>query len=361
MRAVQPTVGVNAVPEFLIHLDQPDSARHWTRIGTASLVVHIALLVGAVLLGKLPGPDARLFEANVAEKPRQVTKLVAPVIGSLTQRSPNRKELSKEFNIASLPPRPERNSINSPGAPAPPKPAQKFKAPVARPGAAAPSAPLPEAPATDVAQLKPQGPLPSIGVPGSIAPPPQIAAAEKPKLAFERPGAPSGIQQGIGRVPVPKPSIEDAMRQAARSAGSRGLSVGDEEEGGAPMMPGIRPGAAPGKIGSSVELLSDPQGADFVPYLRAVLAAVRRNWYAIIPESARMGRTGRVQVQFSIEKSGGLAKIVIASPSGARELDLAAVAGVTASNPFPPLPTDFRGNQVRLQFSFRYNGTATIR
>ena len=33
----------------------------------------------------------------------------------------------------------------------------------------------------------------------------------------------------------------------------------------------------------------------------------------------------------------------------------AAVAGISASNPFPPLPGDFKGNQVRLQFNFAYN------
>jgi outer membrane biosynthesis protein TonB len=36
-------------------------------------------------------------------------------------------------------------------------------------------------------------------------------------------------------------------------------------------------------------------------------------------------------------------------------LDRAAVAGISASNPFPPLPAEFRGEQIRLQFTFLYN------
>jgi TonB family protein len=110
----------------------------------------------------------------------------------------------------------------------------------------------------------------------------------------------------------------------------------------------------PGKLGSSIELMSDPMGVDFWPYLVKVLAAVRRNWYAVIPESARLGRTGRVIIQFAINRDGSVPKLVIAMPSGAEPLDRAAVAGISASNPFPPLPSDFKGSQIRLQFAFTY-------
>ena len=69
-----------------------------------------------------------------------------------------------------------------------------------------------------------------------------------------------------------------------------------------------------------------------------VLAAVRRNWLAVIPESARMGRRGPVLVQFIIDRRGGVPKLVIAESSGTAAFDRAAVAGISASNPLPPLP-----------------------
>ena len=102
-------------------------------------------------------------------------------------------------------------------------------------------------------------------------------------------------------------------------------------------------------------MLSDTQGVDFKPYLIRILSSVRRNWFAVMPESARFGRKGRVLIQFAINRDGSVPKLVIASGSGADALDRAAVAGISASNPFPPLPAEFKGNQVRLQFSFRYN------
>jgi TonB family protein len=96
-------------------------------------------------------------------------------------------------------------------------------------------------------------------------------------------------------------------------------------------------------------------GVDFKPYLIQILARVRKNWFAIIPETARMGVRGVVLLQFIIARDGHLEKVVIAVPSGTESLDRAAVASLSASVPFPPLPQDFRGKEVRLQFSFKYN------
>jgi len=90
------------------------------------------------------------------------------------------------------------------------------------------------------------------------------------------------------------------------------------------------------------------------PYLIQVLALVKRNWYAVIPESAHLGAQGLVELQFIIDRSGQVPKLVIATPSGSEPLDKAAVAGISASVPFPPLPSDFKGQQIRLQFAFKY-------
>jgi len=117
----------------------------------------------------------------------------------------------------------------------------------------------------------------------------------------------------------------------------------------------LTPEPSRGRTRSSLELLSEPRGVDFKPYLIRILASVKRNWTAIMPESARMGRRGRVVIQFIINRDGSVPKLVIATPSGADALDRAAVAGISATNPFPPLPAEFRGDSVRLQFVFLYN------
>jgi TonB family protein len=132
--------------------------------------------------------------------------------------------------------------------------------------------------------------------------------------------------------------------------------VGDAGDGVGGFGAGANLPPSPGKTGSNLELLTDPAGVDFRPYLIRVLAMVRRNWFAVLPESARMGnQRGRVLVQFSIDRAGKVPKLVISVPSGSQPLDRAAVAGISASNPFPPLPAEFKGEQIRLQFTFSYN------
>jgi TonB family protein len=74
-----------------------------------------------------------------------------------------------------------------------------------------------------------------------------------------------------------------------------------------------------------------------------------------MPESVKLGRRGKVAIQFSISRDGGVPKLVIAEASGAEALDRAAVAGISASVPFPPLPAEFKGDRIVLQMNFAYN------
>ena len=76
---------------------------------------------------------------------------------------------------------------------------------------------------------------------------------------------------------------------------------------------------------------------------------------AIWPDSAKTGRRGLVVIQFSIDRSGSVPKLVIASTSGITSFDRAAVAGISASSPFPSLPATYKGDQIRLSMAFSYN------
>ena len=104
-------------------------------------------------------------------------------------------------------------------------------------------------------------------------------------------------------------------------------------------------------------ILSDTLGVDFGPYLARIVYIVRRNWYSVIPESARLGQKGRVGIVFEILKDGSVPQLRLVASSGADPLDRAALAGIHASIPFPPLPEEFTGNHLVLQFIFLYNIT----
>ncbi len=310
--------------------------------GILSLALHAAGIAAllSVPLGGLPPKQATQILAQL----REPVKLVAPP-KELTQTAPNRGKVGKEFQLEDLLPRP------------------RLFQPPARPSTTRPASPVPAPPVLpEPPRLEPSqegiGHLPLLAQGSKPLPPPQIQTEEKPKLAFETPGAVRGVPQGtapLGALRPPGSSISELGRELARGGVGGGLVVGDlgEGVGGLGEMLNLPP--SPGYAGSALELLSDPQGVDFRPYLIQILSAVRRNWYAVMPESAKLGRRGRTVIQFAINRDGSVPKLVIAVPSGTEALDRAAVAGISASHPFPPLPREYQGQQIRLQFVFLYN------
>jgi len=107
-----------------------------------------------------------------------------------------------------------------------------------------------------------------------------------------------------------------------------------------------------------IEILTDTMGVDFGPYLQqVVLASVRKNWYNLIPDSAKapIEKKGKVIIEFSILKDGTVGGMKLVSTSGDVELDRGAWGGITASNPFRPLPDEFGGQYVAMRFTFYYN------
>jgi TonB family protein len=329
-------------PNLLMDWHESRDSRRWFRAGIGSVVVHILIVLIAFWVAGLDGPQLR----SVPEIVSNIQRVTLIVPSDLTQKAPNKSKVSKEVNVEDLKPR--RASEQR----LPPAPAPRIFHPPAPQKTEVQKAGTPDPPKLEAAATPPPPP-PAAGVPE--AKPPQIQPEEKPKLAFETPG-----QQGtspvhsLAKLPLPKTSLEDAIHDVARAGRQGNLSVSEIDQ--PPTLPETtRAPQLPGTPGSSLELLSDPMGVDFKPYLIQILARVRKNWFAVIPESARMGNRGVVLLQFIIDRTGQVPKLVIATPSGAESLYRAAVASISASVPFPPLPKDFRGKEVRLQFSFKYN------
>jgi TonB family protein len=103
-----------------------------------------------------------------------------------------------------------------------------------------------------------------------------------------------------------------------------------------------------------LDILSDTQGVDFGPYLQRLLHDVKENWYHLIPASASM-RRGKLAIEFAITKDGKVADMRLVASSGDVALDRPAWGSITASNPFPPLPSEFTGPYLALRFRFYYN------
>jgi TonB family protein len=214
------------------------------------------------------------------------------------------------------------------------------------PGAGAPPAPpaAQPAPAPQVAQNQPQQQP-------DQAPPPrqqnfdQTAKLQPPQTSAARPNFSLGNMSAGS-------AIEQAARAAAANRGTYGGDGGDY---------GLGQGRQPTEAIGPLDVLSDTMGVDFGPYLARVLHAVKMNWYNLIPEAARapLMKKGKVSIEFAIMKDGRVAGMQLAGTSGDVALDRAAWGGITASNPFPPLPGEFGGQYLALRFHFYYNPDKT--
>jgi TonB family protein len=343
--------GAEFSPTFVLDWHEARDSRRLWRAGIGTLVVHIGIFAMVALLDSLSGPPLRQGTEIVPDF-RKAVHLVLP--SDLTQKAPNKGKVAKEVNVEDLKPRPP-SLKRLPPAP----PVQAFKPPNPQPpGPPQPAAPhIAEPPKIETPATAQNAPpaLPAMSGTPKAPPPPQIQPVEQPKLAFETPGQNGASEdKGERKLTPPKDTVQDAVRDIARGGGGQGSFAGELDR--PPDLPAsIQRPTLPGQTGISPELLSDPLGADFKPYLKQILSLVQRNWLAVIPESARLGNRGVVELQFIIDRNGDVPKLVIATPSGSEALDKAAVAAVSASVRFPPLPSEFKGQQIRLQFAFKYN------
>jgi len=192
------------------------------------------------------------------------------------------------------------------------------------------------------------------------APPqPQQTPQQAPNTGFVQPSP--NNQQAQLQVPaqgrqVPSFSVPQtagsAIEQAARAAAANRGRNGGGEAGDYGLSQ--RSGA---KVLDQMEVLTDTMGVDFGPYLARVVQEVKANWYRIIPDSAMppIMKKGKLAIEFVILKDGSVSRMQLDATSGDTALDRAAWGGITASNPFPPLPREFPGQFIGLRFYFFYN------
>jgi TonB-like protein len=159
----------------------------------------------------------------------------------------------------------------------------------------------------------------------------------------------------------PGKALQESMQEAMKGGGSEtetfGGPIGRQSPGGGGIGGGGGGGGGQGYLGGAVEMLTPTEGVDFSTYIARVLASVKRNWYSVMPESARLGDRGKVVLQFRIMRNGVVPaeEPAMIGSSGKEPLDRAAESSIRASTPFEPLPSAFTGPYIELRFIFLYN------
>lgn len=330
------------VPALLIQL-QDDLARSRKREAFwISVIVHLSFVILIVnsdrLINLLPRRSVIMVSPSDQVRQKDLTYLELP---------PDEQKITKrpDSNVIS-----DKNRIATSKSPhVDPKELKKIldSARAGRPGQGGQPAPPPQ---PQQQQQVAQNAPPQQQPPQQAAPPPPPANTNEMAKLTTPP------------VATPKPSFNtstmsagSAIEQAARAAlANRGAGYGSEGEGG---DYGLGQGRQPTKAVGELDVLSDTMGVDFGPYLSRVLQNVRQNWYNLIPEVARapIMKKGKVSIEFAIMKDGSVQGLRLVGGSGDVALDRAAYGGITASNPFPPLPGEFKGQYLALRFHFFYN------
>ena len=215
---------------------------------------------------------------------------------------------------------------------------------------------------TAVAKPSPAKPAPPTARP-SAKPVSSPAAVDKPSTPFSIPrpsnapvgktlatgpvggtSAPSGSPKGGSgtgsatgsRTGTPAPSL-------APGSGS-GTSLGRSGSGGGTGNMG-NPGGGGGAPG--IDALREP---DFGPYMRELQKRIKMNW-----DPPKGNESKRVVLLFKIAKDGRLLSCRVSKSSGLPSADQAALKAVELTAPFRPLPADFKGQSIDIQFTFDYN------
>ncbi|HUY15458.1 MAG TPA: TonB family protein [Terriglobia bacterium] len=338
---------MDSEPSLNLLLELETEVTRWRRrtMFLLSIMFHILLFLLLIVSPSLFQRGEALLGIKPQPQPKQETTflLLPPDVLKRLEMPPKTNILSDKNRLA----RGRAPKINPKALPMP-----YMKGNSRMPEVAGGGSPKPK-PAPPAPQPHPQSPPPGQQTQAQVQrpTPPTQQQSEQSKLRLEDVQTPKPQTNTLARamgMSTPEEVMRQTMQGAAQNRAVRGV-------------PGM--GDSPAQFNNpssnfSTEgpiILSDTRGVDFGPYLARILMIVKQNWYAVIPESARLGEKGRTAIVFEILKDGSVPQVRLVGASGHLPLDRAALASIRASIPFPPLPQEFTGRHLVLQFNFLYN------
>lgn len=157
----------------------------------------------------------------------------------------------------------------------------------------------------------------------------------------------NGGSKGSGTF-APNPSLapvgSGSGSRIASGSGSRGSGTGSGYGSGSGSGGG-NPGGGGGRPG--IDAIREP---DFGPYMRELQRRIKMNW-----DPPKGNESKRVVLLFKIAKDGRLLSCSVFKSSGLPNADKAAINAVHLAAPFRPLPPEYKGSSIDIQFTFDYN------
>lgn len=346
---------------------------HPTAVGTAWLIVLILALMGVTFsIFEKPKPKVQDIEFVLVDKEATPINKNTPYRADINSRAGGHHDPTRKVSMPSPAPGTPKQaqaakpkSSPKPAQTAQPKnPLQKMIQQVTQPQPAPKAKPVQQPSQTQgpkkAEQARPQPPTAR----PSIKPPTTPRPVAKPSSPFAIPvpsggtkagtystgpisgsgsskiGGGSGGSSSAGRY-APTPSLAPTGGSGS-SSGSKLAKGGGGGTGGygnpGPGNPNGRPG---------IDAVREP---DFGPYMRELQRRIKMNW-----DPPKGNESKRVVLMFKIAKDGRLLSCSVFKSSGLPSADKAAINAVQSTAPFRPLPADFKGPSIDIQFTFDYN------
>ena len=337
---------------------------HPTVVGVAWLMVFILALMGITFsIFDKPKPKLNDIEFVLVDKEETPINKNTPYRADINSRAGGHHDPTRKVSMPSPPPGPKAASqpakqtakaqpvkqnpiqkmVQKATAQTPsPKKAQQSSAvegpkkaeqakpapPTARPSLKPPTTPKPVAKPTSAFNV----PVPKGGSGnGSYATDPISGSGTSAKGG----GGGGTSTTGSGKT-VGGPSLAPTGGSGTKLAKGGGGGTGGGNPG--PGNPNGRPG---------IDAVREP---DFGPYMRELQRRIKMNW-----DPPKGNESKRVVLLFKIAKDGRLLSCSVFKSSGLQGADKAAINAVQATAPFRPLPAEFKGQSIDIQFTFDYN------
>jgi protein TonB len=195
----------------------------------------------------------------------------------------------------------------------------------------------------------------SVPLPANPAPTENVLATESPGLSKSQPKA-----QEVQPEAIPIPDKSTKIKPKPSSSKQQKTQPAPEEtnqipygEGGPVSGPYAMFSSGGAKGGFGFTGGGGDFGNRFSWYVQSVQRKVSENWlkYEIDP---RIAQANRVYLTFDIARDGHPANVQIEQSSGVPSLDVSAVRAIQRIDTFGPLPPDYSGNKVSVEFWFDY-------
>lgn len=329
------------------------SILHPSVLGSAWLIFIILAFLGINFsLFERPKPKMNDIEFVLVDKEGTPKNPKTPYRADINSRSGGKNDPTKKVSMPS--PAPAKvQKPSQPKASTPAKPQQQVQKPKTAEQVQKPTQAPQQAPVKAPEVAKPQPPTAR----PSLKPPMTPKPVAKPSSAFTVPVPSGGTStgsystgpiSGSGTAPrggsstsgsyAPTPSL------APTGGGSSGTRLSHGNTGGGTGNIG-NPGGGGGAPG--IDAIREP---DFGPYMRDLQRRIKMNW-----DPPKGNESKRVVLLFKIAKDGRLLSCSVYKSSGLPNADNAALNAVKLTAPFRPLPVDFKGSSIDIQFTFDYN------